>query len=174
MVMCVAVSMTSCSKEDSKDEPIITREPITVYNATLTNELLTYFDFKLELSNESKKMEITLAENNCTAAAGLLRDWEFIEIDGVPGITSVKAEVTPKADIEKLLAETMGAIMVAAKPTILKAVYNPSTKTYETEPARNTVVIIPMEPALWLLDAPEGKKTYDYWAEFAAKDLTME
>lgn len=111
MVMCAAVSMTSCSKDDSED-PIINpganqNEDVNCFVMELSPAIFDYYDIQLTISNKSKQEVITLKKSDGVKYTDD-KDYEMLSIiidkvDGVAGVKETKATVTPKANIEELL-----------------------------------------------------------------------
>lgn len=180
MVMCAAVSMTSCSKDDDNDDPIVNPDPTPqyeqyqYYKASITAELLTYFDIKLVLSNDEKTKEVTLTTDNCERVKLLLVDlleYSLIEIDGVRGVKNVQAFVTPKDNIEKMFAETHAPeIYLGATARLLDSYYFPSTGEWIINKELHCNVW-KFEPK-GFLEELDGKKQYVHFADLVADCLT--
>lgn len=181
MVMCAAVSMTSCSKDDDKDDPIIEEpeqvvEQVIYYKASVTKDLLTYYDVKLVLSNDEKTKEVTLTTENCKTFLFLntveLLEYTVKEIDGVRGVYNVKATVTPKDHIERMFAETKNDVCFGADGYLLEAAYLPETdewglNAYESQLHCSAYYFDPKG----FLDLIDGRPYYDRMAEVMALNL---
>ena len=170
MVMCAAVSMTSCSKDDDpvvNEEPKLVYEDLTIYKTSLTEEVLSYYDIKLQLSNGQKTIETALMANDCEKVDFFVTkalECYVFEIDGVRGVTSVKATVTPKANIEKMLAETTASqIGLGAESFMISAKYYPSKNAWEYPDMWHCSAYLydPKE----LLEVVNGKPEYQRMAE---------
>ena len=107
-VSMAATSLTSCSKDSDDDDPITSTETkkVLVYEAFISPTYLDFYDVKLTLKGENKQKEITLkaTDGEPFPYEGIpTRHITFDRIDGEPGVSSVKATATPKADIEDRL-----------------------------------------------------------------------
>lgn len=171
-VMCAAVSMTSCSKDDDKDDPIVNEETkpvgeeLKIYDAIVTIDLLTYYDVTLQLSNGEKTKEVTLSKENCEVADLYSADaleYVLYSIDGVKGIKTVSATVTPKDNIEHMLAETKTKVSFMGIGWMIDATYYPTLDKWEVSelslPSLRPQPLV-LEPS-GLLDTDEkGNKLY--------------
>lgn len=180
MVMCAAVSMTSCSKDD--DDPVVNEEvaapqfdEVKYYKASLTADMFTYYDIKLELSNGKKKMEVTLTPSNCEKKNVVLTDiyeYQVMEIDGVLGVENVKATVTPKANANHMFAETKAPeIYLSGVGRILTAYYFPASNKLIANTEIHCEIYV-WEPKGFLNTDSKGIYQYETYAEMLSEALS--
>lgn len=170
----LSVAFVSCSKDD--DDPVeekpstqIEYNLVKYYSASVNEELLTYYDVKLTLSNDQKTKEVILTPGICekvTTLVGEVLVYTLLEIDGVQEVKKVQATVTPKDDIERMFAENKAPeILFGANGGILDGYYIPSTGEYMTPS---------MHCSLWkfepkgFLEELNGQKQYAIFAETVA------
>lgn len=175
IVMCAAVSMTSCSKDDEKDDPIVNPDPepqyekAMYYSAAVNEELLNYYDVKLTLSNDKKTMDVTLAPGICEKVKTLIGEvlvYRVLEIDGEREVKKVQATVTPKDHIERMFAENKSPeIYFGAAGGILTGYYLAATDEWYAPT---------LSCSIWkfstkgFLEERDGKKEYVNLAETVA------
>lgn len=176
MVMCAAVSMTSCSDDDDPvaDKPE-TAESLKYYDGAVTKDVLTYFNINLVFSNETKTKEVNLTADMCKEdqlhTAGNFLEFIVSDIDGVRGVTSVKALVTPKENIEHMLAESKGDILVGVAGGLFKALYYPAKNEWDlTKPTTREFNVSDAEGMLGI--AENGKPGYVNFCELASAALS--
>lgn len=179
LVMCAAFSMTSCSKDDDDiindkpvEEPKPVRDELKIYDAIITKDLLTYYDVTLQLSNDEKTKEVTLSTANCEEAdlfSNNALEFAVYDIDGVRGVKSVKATVTPKDHVEHMLAETKTKVSLWAKAWLLDSYYYPTEGKWEVSilpqallPNKEPLVL---DPSALLSEDFNGEKLYNNLAE---------
>lgn len=172
----LSVAFVSCSKDDDpiEDNPSapIEYNIVKYYSAAVNEELLTYYDVKLTLSNDQKTKEVILTPGICEKVTTLIGDvlvYTLLEIDGVREVKSVQATVTPKDDIERMFAENKSPeISFGANGGILDGYYVPST---------GECITPSMHCNIWrfetkgFLDEQNGQKEYARFAEIVATCL---
>lgn len=106
--VCCTTTLVSCSKDSDDDDPIVNPgvQKINVFCGLISPSYFDFYDIKLTVKNATKQKELTLKATDCkSATSGTHTVYSLVidSVDGVQGVTSITADVTPKANIEDLL-----------------------------------------------------------------------